>query len=316
MSKLLILSTILCMVLVSCGEDCVDAEGDKWYQDLDGDGLGNPNISLNACEQPVGYVSDNTDDFDLVISSKQRGVVAYIGATWCPPCGEWGGPLLEYMDDNISEDDLVVLSFHSSDRVSSLNSDGAEYAREIGEISNEKSVPRIFVGGGSVYEFRGIFSSHSSNQNRIDNDLARIQAQDANVGVSASARMEDDKVIVQTGVEFLKSSNEQFHIATYVLEDKIIADQKVGSTSSSSTMPNVEHNDVVIINQQNSSSFKGTSMGSSFSSGQVVSDEFTISVPAMTNNTTPVNMNNLKVAVVVWRGSALNMENGVVVQVN
>lgn len=34
-----------------------------WYQDSDGDGLGNPDASLTACEQPEGYV-ENADDPD------------------------------------------------------------------------------------------------------------------------------------------------------------------------------------------------------------------------------------------------------------
>lgn len=36
-----------------------------WFQDLDGDGFGNPSASLQACEAPIQYVSDNTDCDDL-----------------------------------------------------------------------------------------------------------------------------------------------------------------------------------------------------------------------------------------------------------
>jgi len=48
------------MFLVSCGddEDCVEL---TWFEDLDQDGLGNPDITMLACEQPAGFVADNTD---------------------------------------------------------------------------------------------------------------------------------------------------------------------------------------------------------------------------------------------------------------
>lgn len=39
------------------------------YEDADGDGLGNPDVSRVSCEQPDGFVADNTDPNDTGIAS-------------------------------------------------------------------------------------------------------------------------------------------------------------------------------------------------------------------------------------------------------
>ncbi|MEM7369004.1 MAG: YHYH protein [Bacteroidota bacterium] len=60
------------IVFPSCRNgDCVET---LWYEDSDGDGLGNPNVSQSACEQPTGFVSDNSDPDD-------SGSMAEAGAT-------------------------------------------------------------------------------------------------------------------------------------------------------------------------------------------------------------------------------------------
>jgi len=51
--------------LTSCNEEEVAACTETvWYEDADGDGLGNPDVSQMACEQPTGFVANADDSSD------------------------------------------------------------------------------------------------------------------------------------------------------------------------------------------------------------------------------------------------------------
>jgi len=64
---LTIFFAFLCIATnVSCSDDN-DIRTMTWYQDLDGDGLGNPNVSMVKDTQPEGYVLNNTDPDDVEI---------------------------------------------------------------------------------------------------------------------------------------------------------------------------------------------------------------------------------------------------------
>lgn len=61
-SILLILG--VAVLVSSCQEEEVPCTETSWYEDADGDGLGNPDVSQLSCEQPDGYVADNSDPSD------------------------------------------------------------------------------------------------------------------------------------------------------------------------------------------------------------------------------------------------------------
>ena len=67
-SLFLIVLGISHLILSSSCNDA-DCEEIVWYEDTDEDGLGNPNVSRVSCDQPDGFVADNTDPNDTGIAS-------------------------------------------------------------------------------------------------------------------------------------------------------------------------------------------------------------------------------------------------------
>ncbi|QRM90368.1 hypothetical protein FG167_14350 [Lacinutrix sp. WUR7] len=70
---LLAFLTIGIVTINSCSKDD-DCSEQTWYQDNDGDGFGNPSSSQKSCNQPSGYVTDNTDFDDNNTSAYPNAV--------------------------------------------------------------------------------------------------------------------------------------------------------------------------------------------------------------------------------------------------
>lgn len=72
--KLVFGSLSLLFVLYACsGDDEPTCTETIWYEDADGDGLGNPDVNQTSCEQPAGYVADNNDADDTNSNSGGSG---------------------------------------------------------------------------------------------------------------------------------------------------------------------------------------------------------------------------------------------------
>ena len=301
-----------------CGGDATFDECDicggsgktMWYLDLDSDGLGDPDSSISSCLQPQGYVSNSNDDFDAVPSSnKQRAILVYVGATWCPPCGQWGEEAKEHVENNFGEDQAIILSCQRADKITNSTEFGYSFGSEFQNYSGSTGIPHMHIRGGG-YE-NDFYPSAGS----FDSDINTVIGTSPTVGVCAIASLSGTTVTVKTKTRFFSASSEEHHVSVYLLEDNVIADQ---SHSSLGTVPDMPH-DHVLRAAANESNYLGESIGSSFSSEQEVEGSYNIEIDPKYNQSTGLTTDwkaeDLKVTVIVWKGSGLNALNGLTVEV-
>ena len=75
LSKVLLLCLTVLTLTTACDKDDDTCVASIWYQDQDGDGLGNSAVSQSACDQPLGYVANSDDTDDTV--AQEADVTAY-----------------------------------------------------------------------------------------------------------------------------------------------------------------------------------------------------------------------------------------------
>ena len=66
--KFLLLILLPFTLITSCNDDDEPCIETTWFEDADGDGLGNPAVTLIDCQQPNGFVANNTDTNDSSIA--------------------------------------------------------------------------------------------------------------------------------------------------------------------------------------------------------------------------------------------------------
>ncbi len=70
----------------NCNGTTDESAPTTWYRDADGDGFGNPSVTLQSSTQPSGYVSNNLDCYDNRVSYRDADNDGW-GSTEKIPCG-------------------------------------------------------------------------------------------------------------------------------------------------------------------------------------------------------------------------------------
>mgnify|MGYP003572397077 CR=1 FL=1 len=275
-----------------------------WYQDLDGDGLGNPGATITSCDQPAGYIDNNGDAADLLVTATQRATVTYVGATWCPPCGAYGDPTKVYME-NTHGSDVVILNVQSGDAISSSGEFGPTFGGAFQSFVSSTSIPHAYWSGANFTMVdRGFYTSASSNNSAASADINAIIGNSPKVGVTAQASLAGGTVTVHTLAKFYQVAGPHY-IGVYLLEDGVMAMQQITSQPATNT----EHNNVVRDAAFTGNALGVESMGTSFAVNELVEGTYTIPAGSW-------NSSHLEVAVVIWEAnSADGISNAVKVPV-
>lgn len=263
-------------------------------------------LTLQSCKDEDPVIGKKK----LVVENKQRATVAYVGATWCPPCGTYGDPTKSYMT-SAHGDDVVILNSQAGDAISASGSFGHLFGNEFQKSVGSTSIPHAYWLGANVdMVHRGFYTDQNANNEHASREIEAIIKNDPNVGVAAKATLSDDVVTVETLSKFYKSSDVSHYIGVYLLEDKVEAKQSGAPSDAPGGI--TSHENVLRAAAYTDNNLGIQSVGESFTENQEVQGNYSIEIPR-----TVLNNDNLKVAVVIFESNKPDgVSNSILVDIN
>jgi len=228
--------------------------------------------------------TDTTGKGTQSIEKRNRALFMDFTATWCGPCGQYGGPNFDAAISTANEDTLLTAM-----KVYSPSSEpgmGHPFYSSLTSALNVNGIPAFFVNTTSA-------STSTSNvvtkAVAFQNDTSKIIA-----GIAVSKTITGDSMKVSTKTQFFKSQNTgiDYKMAIYIVEDNVIETQLVGSTDNL----NYVHRNV--LRASNASTYSGLSINSAtaIAVDQVFEKTYSIYLNPAWNKA------NLKVIAVLWKG--------------
>ncbi len=273
----------------------------------------------------------------LVVENKQRSLLAYVTATWCPPCGQVGGPTFKAAVTEKGTNEIIALNIQTSD------SRLTPYFKRPSSINNQDSVyiapifSRIFASLNIQTNAQGQYGIPAFSMNNaylggsnvtsttMTNNATTYNSNAPVVGVAAKKTISGNTITVDVKSKFFKEGSGEYFWSALVVEKSVTGYQNVGGVDNQ----NYEHKYNVRASMQNGEMYNQSVFGSSsFASGTVaVGKEFTQTFKLNYVNYSAINpafgviqwnLNpaNTNVAVIVWKknGTKYDFVNGFVAE--
>ncbi len=294
----LIALTAICIVSLaytSCKKDTPDpgpgvdpCTEKNWYEDADGDGLGNPNVTLFQCEQPDGYVEDNSDPIDKEVQRNKVPFLMKISGETCPPCGGWGWTAWEDLSSKFWGKGFCMTTYGTF--VSNGNFRGQELDAAAGGSAVIQAFQDRFWSSGSKPSFYANVADNGTSAADAETDATNSLTDVPDVAAVLEATIEGEQLTVTSEVEFFDDMPGDYVLGAYLIEDKV-----VGYQAGYSDPNNAPHHFVM-----RGSMSEGKPWGEQIVTGGATAGEkhtktFTVTIPS------GYNKENLSYGVIVWR---------------
>lgn len=254
MKKMLALMAMVAITLVSCSKDDDSSEPTPA-----------PGLSVDRVIRP--FFVDYT-------------------ATWCGPCGQYGGPAFDAVLDAGKEGTL--LSAMKAYSTSSTAGMGNPIYSQLTSAFGVSGIPDFWVNN----------TSPSTNTNSVITAATNLQNDTSSIvaGVALKKAIVGDSMQVTTKVKFFKNGDAgaDYFLAVYLVEDMVYGYQLVGSTANN----NYLHRNV--LRGAAASSYYGSSLnnGAAITADTEFNNTYKI---ALNSNW---NRSNLKAIAVIWKNGA------------
>jgi hypothetical protein len=252
-----------------------------WYQDSDGDGLGNPNAeTIKDCDQPAGYVLNSDDPIDLKVQQKQVPILVKFTGETCPPCGGWGWTAWESLSSKFWGTGFCWSNY--GDGFSNNHFRSQELNPTMDSIED-----RFFSGGKP---------SFFANNKDFDQSEAAAEAEATNsltavpyVAAVLEPKIEGDQLTITSEIEFFQDVPGSYYVGAYLVEDKPVAYQAGNAAGN-----NAEHH-FVMRGSLSPGAWGEEIVSSSAKAGDKFLKTFTATIPPTYNK------DNFSYGIIIWR---------------
>jgi hypothetical protein len=190
----------------------------EWYADADGDGLGNPNVTMKDCNQPEGFVLNSDDKIDVRATSKGVPMVFKVTGETCPPCGGWGWTAFS-----------SLVYRYQGGKALSWGNYGSGFSN--GYFRNQEASPTMqafqerFAPNSSKPNFAVNGRNYSTSVADAQNAADAFINTTAPVGMVMNARIEGDELIIDAEAEVFENAAGTYVLGAYLIEDKALGPQ-------------------------------------------------------------------------------------------